>query len=133
MAHQLRDLGVKGIGTLLPVSADIDCRELRAGLADAVFALPEQAVAKPDPPRLGIQLDEKQGVVSVVNVTAGSLAERTGIKNGDQLTEVAGTPVTRTLPVIAAIRLAPPGTWLPMRVKRGDETLELVVKFPPRP
>ncbi len=34
------------------------------------------------------------------------------------------------LRVIAAIRLQPAGTWLPMRVKRGDDTLELVVKFP---
>ena len=32
--------------------------------------------------------------------------------------------------MIAAIRLQPAGTWLPLRVKRGDDTLELVVKFP---
>ena len=68
----------------------------------------------------------------IVDVTAGSLAEKTGLKAGDLLVEVAGLPVNRTLRVIAAIRLQPAGTWLPMRVKRGDETLDLVVKFPAR-
>jgi len=25
-----------------------------------------------------------------------------------------------------------PGTWLPLKVKRGSETLELIAKFPAR-
>jgi len=128
--HQLRDLGVKSVGTLLPVRVGLDCEELRSGLADAVFALPELPKAKPEPPRLGVRLEEKEGVVRILDVTAGSLAEKTGLKAGDQLVEVAGLPVNRMLRVIASIRLQPAGTWLPLRVKRGDDTLELVVKFP---
>ena len=130
--HQLRDLKVKNVGTLMPVPVSFDCKELKPGLADAVFALPETAKAKPPPPRLGVQLDEKEGVVRIADVTAGSLAEKTGLKAGDQLVEVAGLPVNRTLVVIAAIRLQPAGTWLPLRVKRGDEMIDLVVKFPAR-
>ena len=37
--HQLRDLGVGGVVTLLPLSADEDCHEIRPGFADAVFSL----------------------------------------------------------------------------------------------
>jgi len=131
--HQLRDLGVKNVGTLLPVSVGLACQELRPGLADAVFALPESAKSTPVPPRLGVRLEENAGAVRIVDVTVGSLAEKTGLKAGDQIVEVAGVPVNRTLRVIAAIRLQPAGTWLPLRVKRGDDTLELMIKFPPKP
>lgn len=131
--HQLRGLGVKNIGTLLPVPAGSDCKEIRAGLADAVFALPRQAMARPEPPRLGVQLDEHESGVRIANVMAGSLAESSGLKSGDRLVEVAGLPAKKVLPFIALVRQQPGGTWLPMRVKRGDETLELVVKFPARP
>jgi uncharacterized iron-regulated protein len=128
--HQLRDLGVKNVGTLLPVPFDFDCKEFRPGLADAVFALPQPAKAKPEPPRLGVRLEESAGAVRIADVTSGSLAETSGLKAGDQIVEVAGLPANRMLRVITAVRLQPAGTWLPVRVKRGDDTLELVVKFP---
>jgi membrane-associated protease RseP (regulator of RpoE activity) len=128
--HQLRDLGVKNVGTLLPVPFDFDCTELRPGLADAVFALPQTAKAKAEPPRLGVRLEESAGAVRIADVTSGSLAEATGLKAGDQLVEVAGLPANSMLRVITSVRLQPAGTWLPVRVKRGDDTLELVVKFP---
>lgn len=131
--HQLRDLGVSRIGTLLPLPADFNCDEVRTGLADAVFALPTQPGAKPEPPRLGVRLEDEDGGVRIADVTAGSLAERTGLKNGDRLVEVAGRPVKQLRAVIASIRGQPPGTWLPLRLKRGDETLDLIIKFPPAP
>lgn len=132
--HQLREIGVTRIGSLLPVPADADCKELRHGLADAVFALPVQAVAKPEPPRLGVSLaDEDGGGVRIAEVAAGSLADRTGLKNGDRLLEVAGRPVKQAASVSAAVRRQPAGTWLPLRVKRGEETLDFVVKFPATP
>ncbi|MCC4118408.1 ChaN family lipoprotein [Aromatoleum toluclasticum] len=131
--HQLRDLGVTRVGTLLPVPADFDCKQLRAGLADAVFALPKQAAPQREPPRLGVSLDEDGGGVRIVEVTAGSLADRSGLKDGDRLVEVAGLPVKQTGAVSAAVRGQPPGTWLPLRVKRGADTLDFVVKFPATP
>ena len=130
--HQLRALGVKSIGALLPVPFDLACDELRPGLADAVFAVPQVATAKPEPPRLGIRLEENEGAVRISNVTAGSLADRTGLKAGDRIVEIAGVEAKKLTPVIAAIRQQPAGTWLPMRVKRGGETFDLVVKFPPK-
>jgi uncharacterized iron-regulated protein len=131
--HQLRALGVKDVGMLLPVEADLDCREIKPGIADALFALPEIALAKPDPPRLGVLLEEKDGGVRIDQVTPGSLAERTGLKVGDRLIEVAGASSKKVAPVIAAIRRQPGGTWLPLRIARGDETLDIVVKFPSKP
>lgn len=134
--HQLRDLGVKNIGTLLAVPADADCKQIRAGMADAVFALPAQATAKPPPPRLGVRLEQEEGGVHgirIAEVTAGSLAERTGLKSGDRLLEVGGQSVTKVMQVIATVRQQPDGSWLPMRIKRGDETLDLLVKFPVKP
>ncbi|HJV26807.1 MAG TPA: ChaN family lipoprotein [Aromatoleum sp.] len=131
--HQLRDLGVTRIGTLLPLPADFDCDEVHAGLADAVFGLPAQGATKPEPPRLGVRLEEEGGSVRVADVTSGSLAEKTGLKSGDRLVEVAGRPVKQSQSVIASVRGQPPGTWLPLRVKRGDETIDFVIKFPPAP
>lgn len=131
--HQLRDLGVADVASLLPLGAGFDCKELRPGLADAVFSLPPQAAGVPEPPRLGVQLDQNEDSVQIATVTAGSLAERSGLKSGDRLIELGGAPVSKVAAVIAAIRAQPAGSWLPLRLKRGNDTLELVLKFPPKP
>jgi len=129
--HQLRALGFSQIATLLPRSDDMACNDLEPGLADAVFNLPRAATAPPQPPRLGVALeDAAAGVVRVQSITAGSLAERSGFAVGDRLIEVAGSPPVNTASVIAIIRSQPPGTWLPLRVQRGETTLDLVVRFP---
>lgn len=131
--HQLGDLGVTNAGTLLPLAADIDCNELRPSLADAVFVLPPQVVAAAEPPRLGVQLEQGADGVTIASITAGSLAERSGLKSGDRLVELGGVPVKKVSTVVAAVRAQPAGSWLPLRLLRGDATLELVLKFPPRP
>lgn len=131
--HQLHDLGIRKVGTLLPMAAESSCKDIRPGLADAVFALPKAAAAKPEPPRLGVRLEQAENGVLVTEVMSDSLAERSGLKSGDHLVEVAGLPARKLLPVMASIRQQPNGSWLPMRIKRGDDTLELVVKFPTKP
>jgi len=35
--------------------------------------------------------------------------------------------------MLAAVRQQPSGTWLPLRLRRGDASLEVVVHFPPAP
>lgn len=131
--HQLRDLGVKKIGTLLPMAVDSDCAGIRPGLADALFVLPKLAMAKAEPPRLGVRLEQGEDGVRITEVTADSLAEKSGLKTGDRLVEVAGQAAKRVMPVVASIRQQPSGSWLPLRVQRGEETFEVVVKFPPKP
>jgi S1-C subfamily serine protease len=132
--HQLRDLGVKSIGTLIPADTLASCSELKAGFADAVFAVQTAAATAeaPPPPRLGIQLELADGNVRVVAVSSGSLAERTGMKAGDRIVSVAGSPAATVGTVTSAVRAALPGTWLPLQVRRGDSNIDLVVKFPPK-
>ncbi|HYD94395.1 MAG TPA: ChaN family lipoprotein [Noviherbaspirillum sp.] len=128
--HQLRDLGVKDSGILVAMPADTECKELRPGMANAVFGLPLQVAEKPEPPRLGVRLEENDGGVRLTEVTAGSLAERTGLKAGDRLLEIGGVAALKSAQVVKAVRNQPPGSWLPVRIKRGDESLDMVIKFP---
>ena len=131
--HQLRDLGVSNIATLLPVELKGECESLRPGLADAVFTLPEKPQVAQEPPRLGIVLEDAPSGLRISTVTPGSLAEKTGLKSGDRLVELAGRPATSSAEAVSAIRRQPPGTWLPLRIKRGDSDLDLIVKFPVQP
>ena len=130
--HQLRDLGVTEVATLLPLAADMPCSEIKSTLADAVFTVPAQIQDKPAPPRLGVRLEMRDKAVAVVEVTAGSLAEQSGIRAGDVVTSIAGAPAATVTRVISAVREQPPGTWLPMQIRRGEAALELVIKFPPK-
>lgn len=128
--YQLRDLGIANVGTLVAMPADTECKEVPTGIANAVFALPLQPEEKPEPPRLGVRLEDAEGGVRLSEVTAGSLAERTGLKVGDRLMEMAGVAVGKAPQVAASVRRQPPGTWLPVRIKRGEELLDIVIKFP---
>jgi uncharacterized iron-regulated protein len=130
--HQLRALGIKDIGTLIAVSSDMECADLRAGLADAVFGLPPVAREKAEPARLGATLVESDGTVRLSKVNAGSLAERAGLRAGDQLLEIGGTTAARSSQVTALVRGQPAGSWLPVRIRRGEEILDVVIKFPAR-
>lgn len=129
---QLRDLGVASVGTLLPVSARSDCTELKRGLADAAFLLPQPPAAKPPPPRLGVRLEQQGKEVRLLEVTKGSLAEQSGLQAGDIVVSVAGNAVSRMGAFVDAVRRQPDGTWLPLELRRGEETREVLVKFPPK-
>ncbi|MGQ0522472.1 MAG: ChaN family lipoprotein [Betaproteobacteria bacterium] len=128
--HQLRDLGVSRVGTLLPVDARRDCKELKRGMADAIFALPDLPRDTAVRPRLGVRLEASAGEVRIADVTAGSLAEKSGMQRGDRILSVAGKSITATAALVAAVRAQPPGTWLPLEIRRDGQTLELIVKFP---
>jgi uncharacterized iron-regulated protein len=128
--HQLHDLGVRNVGVLLPADASRDCSALGHGVADAVFALPGFPREDAPRPRLGVRLEESAGEVRLADVVTGSLAEKSGLQRGDRIVSVAGQPVSRMAAVIAAVRAQPPGTWLPLEVRRDRQTLELVVRFP---
>jgi uncharacterized iron-regulated protein len=132
VVHQLRDLGITSVMSLVPTHAHGDCAELKRGYADAVYALPMTPFEQSPPPRLGIRLELVEGSVRVVAVEAGSLAEKTGMKAGDQIVAVAGSPASGVNNVVTAVRGALPGTWLPLQVRRGDSNIDLVVKFPPK-
>jgi uncharacterized iron-regulated protein len=132
VAHQLADLGVKNVSSLLPWRDEYACKTLTAGYADAVFGM---ATAKTDAasarPRLGVAFDTAGKELRVNSVEKGSIAEATGIKEGDVLLEAAGSALKDFMELRGAVQRQAPGTWLPLKVRRQNETLDLIAKFPP--
>ncbi|HSW33438.1 MAG TPA: ChaN family lipoprotein, partial [Steroidobacteraceae bacterium] len=129
--HQLQQMGQNAPLTLLPWDREADCAELADGIADAVFGV--AAPARPATvarPRLGITLEPADSGVRIGEVTAGSIAERTGLRKGDVITEIAGVRPEQAIEVAAAVARQAPGTWLPLKIQRGSRTLEFVAKFP---
>lgn len=131
--HQLRDLGIERVASLLPASLQGECQDLQSGLADAIFVLPEKSQAVPEPPRLGITLEDDDKGLRIAQVKPGSLAEKSGLQAGDRILEMAGRPSTNSNEAVAVIRRQPPGTWLPLRVARKDTQIDVVVRFPASP
>ena len=131
--HQLRDLGVRDVTTLRPVDAKVDCSALKGRLADAIFAAPAAPRDPTPPPRLGVRLGTAQGGgVEIAAVMTGSLAEQSGLKRGDLIVALAGAPVSGAGAVVAAVRAQPPGTWLPLQIRRDAQILDVLIRFPPR-
>jgi uncharacterized iron-regulated protein len=130
--HQLRDLKVERVASLVPLSTEEECRKLPAGFATAVFAVPPSR-EKPAKPRLGISVETTPNGVRVASVMAGSLAQATGLRQGDILSEVAGTSPRQAGEIRPIVDSVAPGTWLPLKVLREAQTLELVVRFPREP
>lgn len=136
--RQLADLGVTGTAVLVPWDAGRACSELaRPGgpaVADAVFGLAAHAdEAAPQRPKLGVLIGDGDGGVRVKKVIEGSVAEAAGLAPGDLIREAAGVAVSKTSDLIAIVRRQAPGTWLPLRVRRGAETVDIIARFPPKP
>ena len=133
--HQLANLGVNNIASLLPWDASADCTRFTASLATAVFGLPAPLPAAPaaTPPRLGIRIEAAPDGVRVSSVNPASIAELAGLRAGDVLIEAAGAAVKTTDELRAIVGRMAPGTWLPLKAKRQDETVELTARFPAKP
>ncbi len=132
--HQLAALGVpaRDVVVLLPWDTGRECAERTPDLADAVFGIaPGDAPAAP--PRLGVLLRPATGGVEVMEVTAGSVGAAAGLRAGDVIVDAAGTSVTSAGVLRAIVARVAPGTWLPLRVRRGGRTRALVARFGPTP
>jgi uncharacterized iron-regulated protein len=129
--HQLKDLGVSDIATLLPWDRKGECRDLVAGLADAVFGVAAPLEHKAPRQRLGIRIENAADGVRVVAVETASVAEQAGVRSGDVITAIAGAAAKESGDVIAAVQRHAPGTWLPITVKRDGALREIVAKFSP--
>jgi uncharacterized iron-regulated protein len=133
LAHQLKALGVARVGALLTWPQDENCNTIPRGMADAV-----QIVRPPpgQPVRIGIAIAPGKGDgtgLHVDEVAAGSIAARAGLKAGDTIVAVAGRPARNLQQLRNAIQEQPPGTWLPLTVKRGEAEIEIVARFPAEP
>lgn len=129
VAHQLKDLGVARVGSLLTWNHADDCAGITRGMADAVYVVREPAA---NPPRLGVAMEPEKSGIRISAVTAGSIAEQAGLKRGDVILQAAGQPAQIDA-LRALVRRVPAGTWLPLKLRRGSEELDLVVRFPAAP
>jgi hypothetical protein len=130
--HQLGALGVNKVSSLLPWAQDGECASLTAGYADAVFGVTAAKAAAPaERPRLGVRLETSGGELRILSVEKNSLAEAAGIHDGDVLTEAAGVPLKEFATLRAIIQRQAAGTWLPLKVRRQNDTLDIIAKFPP--
>jgi uncharacterized iron-regulated protein len=136
--RQLAALGIGEAAVLLPWEADSDCARLEAGdgrpVADALFGLPPAAEEEvPKRLTLGVFIEATDGGVVVRRVMPDSVAEKEGLAAGDVIAMAAGRPLAKPRDLVEIMGRQGPGTWLPMTVRRGEQTLEIVAKFPPAP
>ena len=78
------------------------------------------------------KLDAEAGVV-VGRVGRASPGREGGLKKGDIIVSVGGRPVTTAQDVHMAVLRTPPGTVLPITIRRGGKTLDLQPKIAPCP
>ncbi|MSQ20035.1 MAG: PDZ domain-containing protein [Betaproteobacteria bacterium] len=132
--HQLNALGVADIMSLFPWDATGDCSELVKGYADAVYGmsgLPNEA--RPQRARLGVVLERATNGVLIKQVEASSIGATAGMRAGDIAVEIAGVKVEAIADIAEAVQRQAPGTWLPIKIVRSGEAIELIAKFPPVP
>src|SRR3984893_9530047 len=132
--HQLKDLGIAELTTLIPASTDAACMLVGTSYADAVFTLPRtEETPPPERPRLGVVLVEGDGAPRINRVAGDSVAEITGLKAGHHLVRAAGLKTRNPDEVVEIIGRQAPGTWLPLSIKRDGQEIDLIAKFPTRP
>lgn len=133
--HQLRDMGVKKIASLLPWDTNRPCKLLTSDYADAVFGLAPfvPGSGSPSQQRLGISFEfgKKTAGALVLQVEQRSIAESAGLQAGDVILEMAGSILRESSDIIDAVKRQVPGTWLPLKVVRKGVTTEIIAKFPP--
>jgi S1-C subfamily serine protease len=68
----------------------------------------------------------------VQKVLDGSIAQEAGLREDDVIESIAGRRVADAGDVIGAVQRQAPGTWLPIIVRRGAQTMEVIARFPPQ-
>jgi uncharacterized iron-regulated protein len=130
VSHQLAALGTDDVAVLLPWDRERSCDEMTPDVADAVFGLeaPTQAAARP---MLGVGIGSAEGGgVVILQIAENSVGAAAGLVEGDVVVEAAGSPIATPADLKGIVGRQSPGTWLPMKVRRGAKTIELVAKFP---
>ena len=129
--HQLADMGIDDVDVLLPIDADDECEPLPIDLASAVFVVDADGeTAAAARPRLGVYIEDGDTGVRVLQVVDDSVAAAAGLREGDVIQSAAGFDTRTTAGLIEIIQRQAPGTWLPLRLLRGDEVIDKIAKFP---
>lgn len=133
--EQLQDLGITDAAVLIPWDDEFECEAIGKGFADAVVGLghaPEriEGSTSAEKPKLGIYLEPGKEGVKIAKVMEKSIAANSGLQDNDLIIEVAGRQAKEVGEVIETVKAVLPGTWLPIKVKRGKEVVEVIAKFP---
>lgn len=134
VSHQLEDLGMDDTVLLSPWDDFRKCADLmpegQPPVADAVFGT-LGGMEQIDPPKakLGVYIEQGDGGVRVMDVVKESVAAKAGIRKDDVVIEAAGKTLTMPGELINIVQQMPPGAWLPLKVRRGSETIEMVARF----
>jgi uncharacterized iron-regulated protein len=132
--HQLKDLGIAELTTLIPVSVGDACAHVGGSFADAVFTLPRtNEAAMPERPKLGVLLARGDGAPHIQGVAGNSIGEIAGLKAGDFVVRAAGLELRNSDDLVEIVGRQAPGTWLPLSIRRDGQEIDLVAKFPTRP
>ena len=124
-----RRSGSHDVVVLLPWDTQRGCDGLSPDIAYAVFGIPPDPGAGTTRPQLGVTLAPAAGGVRVIAVAPGGVGARAGLRRGDLVIEAAGAPVRSPADVRVAVESQPPGTWLPLLVRRGGVERQVVVRF----
>lgn len=125
---QLAALGRKDAYVMLAWTRKDDCAPPAKGLADAAFMVaPSPAAAKPL--RLGVTMEPHAEGARITSVAADSVAAAAGVAVGDVVLAAAGEAIAGPGTLGQILRRQPPGTWLPLVVRRDGRMLDLVARF----
>lgn len=132
--HQLRDLGVAELRTLIPETVEAACAHVGTSYSDDVFTLPRaDETPPPERPRLGVLLEQGDGGPRINRVVGDSVAEIAGLKAGDLVVRAAGLQTRNSDDLVEVVGRQAPGTWLPLSIKRDGQEIDIIAKFPTRP
>lgn len=112
----------------------IHCHQInnsqRQGLRDAKMAIPDDVLyLYPMPGVIGLEMDSKTRA-TVSQVASGSVAAKAGLVAGDELINVKGQPLISQADLQWILQHADAkGDTLPMRIRRGGETIYAAVEL----
>lgn len=131
-----RDGRLIGIGSLFVQEAD--GKDIRKGNmfvpVDVLVPILDDLArtgrsGRPSRPWLGLYASEDNHKIVVGGVAEGGPAQRAGVKQGDQIVEVAGTRVATLAELYRGVwNLGPSGTVIPMTVTRRGTSVPVKVK-----
>ncbi len=104
-----------------------------AGFADDPLALGIIGVPRrkipPESGVLGVAVNDGDSGARIVKVLPNSAAQKAGLKVNDVITHVDGKPAKNNIELVAAIRKHRPGEEVKLKIRRGDQTLDISAKL----
>ena len=132
--EQLQAMSLPKPKALVPWDPEFECEYIQANFADAVIGLKtirhSEQDDKQDKPKLGVYLDTTEQGVIISKVMPDSIAEQMTLKDHDMIIKMAGRDIAEIAEVIEIVKATQFGTWLPITIKREDELIEFIAKFP---